>query len=181
MSRLMSIPSELPETAAADTVAAERPTRVEIPASVNMSWARVIFGWIAAQSLLTLMPIAPPWGDVALGLAGAGFVLVALSGVVRLVFGGVGLVLAREAVEVGGATIPWAEVAGWRLTTASPRRLEIALTDGAHRRLPAWMRLALLAPAPGRLAWRAGELTATLGQTAAALRAARPELERPTA
>ena len=174
----MKIGDQPQETTFAATIAAERPARVAIPPSVNMSWARLVFGWIAAQSLLTLMPIAPAWGDAGLLIAGGAFVLVALSGVARLLFGGIGLAPGRGAVEIAGIAIPWAEIEGWQLTTGSPRRLEIVLSPDARRRLPAWLRLALLSPAPRRLAWRAGELTATLGEAAAALRATRPELER---
>jgi hypothetical protein len=174
----MALALDIPETTGPATIAAERPARVEIPASVNMSWLRLAFGWISAQSLLTLIPIAPGWGVAGLTLVGGGFVLVAVSGAVRLLTGGVGLVLTRDGVEIARTRIPWDEVEGWRLTGGSPRRLEIALAPEGRRRLPPALRLALLSPAPRRVAWRAGELTETLSGAAALLRSARPELER---
>ena len=148
----------------------------DIPTSRTMAVARLAFGWIAAQSLLTLIPIAPPWGVAGLSAAGAVFVAVALSGGARLVGGGLSLAADGEGLRLAGVPLAWEEVRDWRLADG-PRRLEIRLAPEAAARMPWRVRLATLRAVPARVTWRAGDLTATLAEAAAALRAIRPDLE----
>lgn len=161
-----------------DTTSAAEPTDIRLEASRTMAWLRLGFGWVAAQSFLTLMPIAPDWGDWGLALAGGFFAAVGVSGALRL-GGTLSLALEARALSLGPTAIPWAEVERWRLTTSSPRRLEVALSPEAARRLPLKTRAALLSPKPRTLVYRAGDLQATLTEAAAALRQAAPDKEGP--
>ena len=154
------------------------PAPSEIAASRNMGWARLILGWISAQSLLTLIPIAPGYGVAGLSIVGAVFVAVALSGVARLAGGAPGIGLDADGLRLGTVEFDWTEVEGWRLAERGGRRLEIRLAPEAARRVPLLLRAGLLARSGRRLAWKAGDLTATLAETAAALRAVQPDLER---
>jgi hypothetical protein len=140
-------------------------------------WATLGFGWICAQSLLTLIPIAPNfWGVSALAVGGGAFVVVALTGVARLVARGPGLVVAAEGLTLGRLSLAWDELRHWRLAER-PLRLEFVLDAAASRRLPAAHRLTLGALRPQVVRIAPGDLRATLTEVGNAVRQVRPDLE----
>ncbi|MEM9147875.1 MAG: hypothetical protein AAGC57_16960 [Pseudomonadota bacterium] len=138
--------------------------------SRGRAWGQVVLGWICAQSLLTLLPIAPPgWGTPFLLVTGGGFALWALSGL--------RLALTRRAMlEIGPSGVrfgldaphmPWAAIERWAVD-AEQGRIVLRLADRRPRRW--WLR-----NAPGTLDMR--PLDARLTEVAQAFRDERPDLE----
>ena len=143
-----------------------------------MGWLTLGLGWICAQGLLTLIPIAPgPWGVALVGAIGGAFVLLALSGLLSVIGGGADLAIGPEGLAVGEARLGWEAVEGWRLVEDRGRRLEFRLVPGAAIALPRATRLAMRARRPQVLAYRPGELRASLTEVAGAVRQMRPDLE----
>lgn len=123
------------------------------------AWARLGMGWICAQSLLTLLPIAAwPWGAAFLMLTGGGFVLMALSAVRLLCRRAPLIVIDGRGIGEGAGVLPWERVVAWREDRAG-RRLVLTLADGSARRLSP------------------GASDATLTRLVEAVRQARPDLE----
>ena len=145
-----------------------------------LAWARFGLGWVLAQSLLTLIPIAPPgWGTPFLVLTGGAFALWAASGLALALRRSPLLVVAADGIEMRGRRLPWEAVAAWRVVEEE-RRIALALAAPAaeplHRRL---LDAAGVLPARGSLAFDARLIDARLTDVAGAFRDIRPDLESP--
>jgi hypothetical protein len=149
-----------------------------------LAWGRFGLGWVLAQSLLTLIPIAPPgWGTPFLLLTGGGFALWSASGLLLALRRTPLLVVSAEGLDLSGRRLPWRAIAGWRVVEEE-RRIALALADpeAARGALPPVRRVldaTGVLPARGSLGFDGRLLDARLTEVAGAFREYRPDLENP--
>ncbi len=143
----------------------------------GLAWGQVLLGWVCAQGLLTLLPIAPPgWGPPFLIATGGGFAVCAALGLVRALSARPMLEVAPEGIRAGGREIPWAAVRSWR-AVPQERRLALVIEP---RALPEGGPISgLMLRLRGTLAFDARGIDARLTDIVRAFRDIRPDLENP--
>ncbi|MGF1500634.1 MAG: hypothetical protein ACFBSD_02370 [Paracoccaceae bacterium] len=159
------------------------PTGHAFGVSRPKAWAEVAIGWICAQGLLTLIPIAPgPWGVGFLLISGGAFALMAIRGARLLLRERPIMIVDTTGLSVADTHIPWDDVADYEIGGAG-RSLDLRLRDPARTaaRLPARRRLGMaVRRRRGRPPLRLDlyPVDARLSDVRAAFRAVRPDLER---
>ncbi len=148
----------------------------------GLAWGQLILGWICAQGLLTLLPIAPPgWGTPFLLVTGGGFAVWALMGLRTALSTRPSLEIDFQGFTLGGRRTLWSEVEGYRIDREAGE-IAIAFRSRAAARavMPpvrrALVALGLLPPRAG-LGLSPRHLDAGLTAIAAAFRDVRPDLE----
>lgn len=110
--------------------------QVEIYPSRPKAWVILGAGWLLAQSLLTLIPLAPnAWAVAGLSLAGSMFLVPVTKGIWLLTLKGPLLLVTAQGITLTPNRAPimlaWSEIASVELTPMGRRRLKLRL-HAAH-------------------------------------------------
>ncbi|MGF1446210.1 MAG: hypothetical protein ACFBRM_08400 [Pikeienuella sp.] len=143
----------------------------------GLAWGQLALGWICAQGLLTLIPIAPPvWGVPFLLVTGGAFAVWALLGLRRALLRRPMLRIDAAGLTQGREHIPWRAVRSWRVVP-SERRVALELIAGAWS--PSTGNMQLLWGGGSGRSFDARLVEASLSDIVRALRQTRPDLEAP--
>jgi len=148
----------------------------------GLAWGQLLLGWVCAQGLLTLIPIAPPgWGTPFLLVTGGGFALWALSGLRTALSTRPLLEVDYAGFTLEGRRTLWAAVERYRIDReAGEIAIAFRTREAARAALPPHRRalaaLGLLPPGAS-LGLSPRRLDAGLTEIAAAFRDVRPDLE----
>ncbi|MEL6477723.1 MAG: hypothetical protein AAFR17_10385 [Pseudomonadota bacterium] len=107
---------------------------MEIYPSRPKAWIILGAGWLLAQSLLTLIPLAPNvWAVAGLALGGSVFLVPVAKGIWLLTLKGPSLVVSKTGIALtpqrGPLHLEWADLEALELTPMGRRRLKIRLKD----------------------------------------------------
>lgn len=143
---------------------------------------KLLLGWLCAQGLLTLIPIAPgPLATFFLLVIASPFVLMALSGLRSLIVPGPYLTVSGMGVRFGSRPpIEWEFVRGFRYSQGRRTSLELWLDEAPAASMPWRLQIRRLLGIGGgyaTLRLSPGVIDGSLAGVAEALRAERPDLE----